>query len=286
MYDPQAVGFWAVVSVANFRGDNDTEQMSLSNIEGNYARQKPAELMGALEGLVCNKATPTLENVRQIPKVLLSTQENTQDLLGALQASTQAATPRASAPTTPESSGSGKRSQTGGKAPRAEHSKKYADKTVELTSEDDEGDSSSSTEDEEELPSHQPETKQRASPPIAAKPAKGLVQTQLTASLGSSKKRKLEHVSTEDNEEATTIRFSGSNMTQAQLNKLVETAFLKAQNEPEASDGEPKAKRGRKVGSKNLVTKPVKAVVVKPGSSASSEQKGKPLFMNGPDNVF
>ena len=96
----------------------------------------------------------------------------------------------------------------------------------------------------------------------------------------------MEHVSTTDNEEATTIKFSGGNITTAQLEQLVETAFLKAQSEPEAPDGEPKAKRGRKTGSKNAVTKPVKAVVVKPGSSASSEQKGKPLFMNGPDNVF
>ena len=82
-----------------------------------------------------------------------------------------------------------------------------------------------------------------------------MVQTQLTASLGSSKKRKLDHVTT-DTEEATTIKFSGGNITKKQLEQMVENAFLKAQNEPEAPDGEPKAKRGRKAGSKNLVTKP------------------------------
>ena len=126
VFDPNAVSFWAVVPVANFRGDNDTELMSASHIEGEYVRMHPTQLLATLEGLISVAATPTPESLRPSPKILLTSQQDTQDLLGALQASTQAATPKASAPTTPESSGSkGSRKQTGGKAPRAQHTQQY-----------------------------------------------------------------------------------------------------------------------------------------------------------------
>ena len=81
VYDPTSVGFWAIVPVANFRGAEDSENMTLSNIEGQYAQNKPSELLGILEGLISILNVPTPENVRPSPKILLNTQQDTQDLL-------------------------------------------------------------------------------------------------------------------------------------------------------------------------------------------------------------
>ena len=288
VFDPNAVSFWAVVPVANFRGDNDTELMSASHIEGEYARMHPTQLLATLEGLISVAATPTPESLRQSAKILLNTQLDTQDLLGALQASTQAATPKASTPTTPESSGSkGSRPQTGLKAPRAQHTQQYAQKAVDLTSDDESSDSTTTDEEEDELQSHQPEPKQRASPPTTTtKPGKTLVQTTLTTDLTSAKKQKLRHVSTNDDDEATTIKFSGGNISKAQLEQMVEKAFLKAEAEKGEDAEAPKPKRGRKPGPKSSAVTAVPDKGVKASSSASTEQKGTPLFMNGPDLFF
>ena len=65
------------------------------------------------------------------------------------------------------------------------------------------------------------------------KPIKpGFVQTKLA--LGSSKKQKFTHVSSTDDAEATTIRFSGGNISKQQLDKIVEKAFLEREAQKEA----------------------------------------------------
>ena len=71
VYDPEAVGFWAVVSIANFHNDGDSENMTLSNIDGTTSRNKPKELLSHLDGLISILSQPTKETVRSAPKLLL-----------------------------------------------------------------------------------------------------------------------------------------------------------------------------------------------------------------------
>jgi hypothetical protein len=83
-----------------------------------------------------------------------------------------------------------------------------------------------------------------------------------------------------DDENQTTIHFSGSNMlTSEQLNSIVEERFLKHVADKEAE----KPKRGRKPGAQGKKDKvvPMFDKAGKATSAASTEQKGTPLFMNG-----
>ena len=59
VYDQDDSPFWAVVAIANFRGEGDEENMTLSNVSGTTGRTKPKELIGHLEGLVSTEAPPT-----------------------------------------------------------------------------------------------------------------------------------------------------------------------------------------------------------------------------------
>ena len=113
-----------------------------------------------------------------------------------------------------------------------------------------------------------------------------MVQSQLA--LGSSKKQKSAHVSTTDDEDATIIRFFGGNIiSKAQLDKIIEKTFLEreAQKEAEEAEAGPK-KRAKKGSSKSTAVTPKFGKSGKPSSAASTEQKGTPLFMNGPDMFF
>ena len=121
VYDQEATPFWAVVSIANFRGEGDEENMTLSNVSGTTGRQRPKELLGHIEGLISTDPQPTKDAPRSKPKDLLNSTPTTQDLLKDLQAVTQATTPKAARPNTPESGGSkGSRATLAGKAPRAQ----------------------------------------------------------------------------------------------------------------------------------------------------------------------
>ena len=284
MYDPQAQAFWGVLSVANFRGAGDEENMSLGSINGKYARQKPKDLLTHLEGLVSILSVPTAESLQAAAQQLQdATPESTQDLLSALAQTTQTTT-KPSGPSTPDSIGSNRtHKSTGGKAPRVQPpTQVYAGKVVDVTDDDtssDEGDSSGS----EGLQSGQPE---RKSPPVPVKPIKPggkLVQTKLqAASLTSSKKRKLEHIVTTDEEDATVIRFAGGNLSKEALNKIVEKAFMEKMAETEAEQEGGPTKRAKKGPAKTGKVSPAFTKAGKPSSAATTEQKGTPLFMNGP----
>ena len=279
VYGTDNVGFFAVVPIANFRGAGDDEKMNLSNLDGKTARNKPLELLKHLEGLVSILEQPAPEIVRPAanssPKVRDRLTQETENLLGQLASATQPPTPTSQAnksrASTPESLGSSKsRMQTGGKAPRPENTKTYLDKEVLVTSESEtsSGDGLSS---DDEIQCAQPASK----PPKVVK-AKTMVQTTL---LPNSKKQKLQHLATVDDENQTSIHFSGSNMITAdQLNSIVEERFLKHVADKEAE----KPKRGRKPGpQKKDKVVPMFDKAGKASSAASTEQKGTPLFMNG-----
>ena len=81
------------------------------------------------------------------------------------------------------------------------------------------------------------------------------MQTKLTGGLVSSKKTKLSHVSTTDDDDATTIKFSGGNISRAQLNELIEQRFLQqAAEEEDAPAKKGKVKKGKV---KSSVEKPM-----------------------------
>ena len=139
----------------------------------------------------------------------------------------------------------------------------------------DEGDTTS---DEEDIQSGQPEPSRLPVPSKPVKPRATFAQTTLTGGLVANKRAKLTHVSTEDDDEATVIKFSGGNLTKAQLNELVERRFLEQTMEEESGEGSPKkAKKNKKEKGK---PKPMFTKAGKPSSAASTEQKGTPLFMN------
>ena len=279
VYGTDNVGFFAVVPIANFRGTGDDEKMNLSNLDGKTARNKPLQLCSHLEGLVSILQQPIPELLRRAantsPIVKDRLTQETETLLGQLAAATQPPTqpptPTSQASksraSTPESQGSKAHMQTGGKAPRAENQQRYLDKQVHVSSE---SDSTSGTSSEDEIPCAQPSK---------AKPApKAKTPTMVQTTLGS-KKQKLQHLATVDDENQTSIHFSGSNMiTAAQLNSIVEERFLKHVADKEAE----KPKRGRKPGpQKKDKVVPMFDKAGKASSAASTEQKGTPLFMNG-----
>ena len=273
--------FFAVLPIANFRGAGDDEKMNLSNLDGQTARNKPNDLVRHLEGLVSILSTPDIAPTPPVantsPKLREKPTQETESLLGQLAAATQPPTPKSqqtvSRASTPESMGSNKtRPQTGGKAPRVQiPTKPYANKEVELVSESDSS-SDAGLSSGDEIPSAQPPPQ----PKPKAKPPKFVQQTLISA-----KKQKREHIATVDDDTATTLHFSGGNMlTKEQLGELVENAFMKHVAENAAE----RPKRGRKPGpqAKKGKASPMIDQAGKESSAASSEQKGTPLFMNGP----
>ena len=256
--------------------------MNLSNLDGQTARNKPSELFKHLQGLQCILSPPNVEvsppSANTSPKLREKPTQETEGLLGQLAAATQPPTPKSQAnvsrASTPESMGSNKtRPQTGGKAPRVQPTKPYANKEVEVTSEDDSS-SDAGLSSGDEIPCAQPQPQPKTTKAKSPK----LVQQTL---ISSSKKQKLKHLATVEDDTATTLHFSGQNMfTKEQMGELVENAFLK--HVAEKADEKPK--RGRKPGpqAKKGKTSPMFDQAGKESSAASSEQKGTPLFMNGP----
>ena len=261
--------------------------MTLGNINGVTGRQKPKDLLAHLDGLISTTPQPTKElPSRSTPKDLISSTPSTQDLLKDLVATTQVTTPKATRPNTPESGGSkSSRATLGGKAPRVQvASRPYEDKQIELTSEEDESEEEESGEDE--IQSFQPETSSSSQPPAkVAKPKTALVQTNLMGGFVSSKKQKLSHMPTTEDDDATSLKFSSSNIQMEQMNKIVESMFLAREAQKAAEEeSAPKKKGKRGLGTKaSKVPKFDKAG--KASSAASTEQKGRPLFMKSP-HVF
>jgi hypothetical protein len=271
--------------MANFRGEGDEENMTLGPINGETGRKKPSELLTHFDGLISTSPQPTKELVpRSKPKDLISSTPTTQDLLKDLVATTQVTTPKATRPNTPESGGSkSSRTTVGGKAPRVQvPTKPYGDKNIELTSEEDESGEDESEEDE--IQSSQPATSSSSQPPLKlGKPKGALVQTNLLGGLGSSKKQKLNHVSTTDDADATTLKFSSSNMQLEQVNKIVEQLFIEREAQKAAEEeNAPKKKGGKKGSGQKTDIHPKFDKAGKPSSAASTEQKGRPLFMKSP----
>ena len=89
----------------------------------------------------------------------------------------------------------------------------------------------------------------------------------------------MSHVSTEDDDEATTIKFSGGNISRAQLNEIIEKRFLEQHMQEESGEDAPKKSKSKKTKGK---PKPMFTKAGKPSSAASTEQKGTPLFMKRP----
>ena len=138
----------------------------------------------------------------------------------------------------------------------------------------DEGDTTS---DEEDIQSGQPEPSRLPVPSKPVKPRTTFAQTTLTGT--SNKRPKLTHVSTDDDDEATTIKFSGGNISRAQLNEIIEQRFLEQHMQEESGEDAPKKGKSKKTKGK---PKPMFTKTGKPSSAASTEQKGTPLFMNRP----
>ena len=286
LFDKKHVGFWAVLKVANFRGTGDDEDMILSHINGHEARNKPKELFTELEGLVAIIAQPTSASLRPSPKVATPQAMSTQELLVGLQSATQTSTASARSPTpsTPDSQGSKASWPTiSGKAPKQHNQPQAKPQQREEDSDSESSTKCTSSEEEEsdeveEIQSVQPNLKKRKTP--SGKP-KTLVQSTLLGG-GKSRVTVYPNRTVEESDEATTIRFSSGNFSQAQLNELVEKKFLEMQNEE--ADAKASTKKGAKKGGKTKLPVPkAQFFKGKPSSAASTEQKGTPLFMNGPD---
>ena len=127
-------------------------------------------------------------------------------------------------------------------------------------------------------------TSSSSQPPLKlGKPKSALVQTNLLGGLGSSKKQKLNHVSTTDDADATTLKFSSSNMQLEQVNKIVEQLFIEREAQKAAEEeNAPKKKGGKKGSGQKTHIHPKFDKAGKPSSAASTEQKGRPLFMKCP----
>ena len=281
LYDAKAAEYWAVLAVSNFRGVNDTENMMLGKIDGPYARSKPKELLSSLQGLLSITQPPTPESILRP----LGSSQSTQDLLVALQASTQ---PGSRSPSTPDSQRSTvSRPTTSGKFPK---SQSPPANPIEVASSSDnntsdvEGDTSPS---EDDLPSHQPsppKQKRKAPSGKGTNPAKKLAQQTLQNMLGGNKVRKTTDAAS--NIDASTLSFSGGNLTLETMAKFLENAFISnAAAAQVPTDGKKKAGGLGKGGKKRDVEvsdEEQGSKVKKLGSSATTEQKGTPLFMSTP----
>ena len=284
VYDAKAMEYWAVLAVANFRGVNDTENMMLGKIDGPYARQKPKELLASLQGYLAISQPPTPDSMVRGPP-------STQDLMASLLATTQASS---SSPRTPDSQRStASRPTTSGKFPKSQPPPKtHIDvNSSEENNTSDEGDSSSS-EDEDELQSGQPspdkkKRKRKAPSWKGQHPAKGAAQQTLQEMFSGTKKpRIVQSTDGASNIDASTISFSSSNLTLEAVSKFLEKKLTEHAAAAQApTEGKKKGGGGLgKVGKKKEgdVTGKAKGVKDKAGSSATTEQKGTPLFMSRP----
>ena len=285
VYDAKAMEYWAVLAVANFRGVNDTENMMLGKIDGPYARQKPKELLASLQGYLAISNPPTPDSI-----LLGRGNSSTQDLLASLLATTQASS---SSPRTPDSQRStASRPTTSGKFPK---SQPPAPTPIDVNSSEenntsDEGDST--TEEEDELESTQPSPakmkKKRKRPSGKGQhPAKAVAQQTVLEMFSGNKKPKIVH-STDggSNIDSSTISFSSANLTLEEVSKFLEKKFTEqAAAAQSPTDGKKKGGGGLGKGGKKrelVVTGKAKGVKDKAGSSATTEQKGTPLFMSRP----
>ena len=281
-YDAKAAEYWAVLAVANFRGVNDTENMMLGKIDGPYARQKPKELLASLQGYLSITQPPTPESIVRP----LGSSQSTQDLLSALQASTQAGS---GSPRTPDSQRSNlSRPTTSGKFPKSQPAPAASidlASSEENDSSDDEGDTTPS---EDELPSAQPSPKKKRKAPSGkgTTPAKKLAQQTLQSMLGGNKNKVVHSTDAASNIDASSLSFSGGNLTLEAMSKFLENAFIaNAAVAQVPTDGKKKGGGLGKGGKKRdvVVTDEEKgSKVKKAGSSATTEQKGTPLFMSRP----
>ena len=282
VYDQDDSPFWAIVAIANFRGEGDEENMTLGNVSGTTGRTKPKELFGHLEGLVSTQPAPTKGAPPSKPKEAMNSAPQTQELMRELLVSTQVGTPKATRPTTPDSGGSkSSRPTMGGKAPRQQPATQtFGDKQIELT--DSSAEENEEGSDEDELQSFQPESTTSSQPqPKQGKPRTTLVQTSLAGGLASNKRAKLAQVPTTDTDEATTLKFSGSNVNLVEMNKMVENMFMAHVAQKEAEEESAPKKTGKK-GKGKSATDPKFTKAGKASSAASTEQKGRPLFMKCP----
>ena len=87
---------------------------------------------------------------------------------------------------------------------------------------------------------------------------------------------------TTDTDEATTLKFSGSNVNLADMNKMVENMFMAHVAQKEAEEESAPKKTGGKKGKGKSATDPKFTKAGKASSAASTEQKGRPLFMKCP----
>jgi hypothetical protein len=237
------------------------------------------------QGFVTISQPPTAESIVRGPTIQLAGTQSTQDLLGALAASTQTNSKAASSPDSQRTNSS--RPSTGGKFPRSQ-SPQAQPAPIDLgsdsstTSEDDEGDS------EEEIPSSQPtpikENKRKPVPPKGAHPAAKLAQTTLGQMFPSAKKPKIVKTSSEaDGIQESAIKFSGSNLSLEAMTKFLETAFIAnaagMENRVEFAQTKKGGKLGRGGKLRDVAIKE-QGKEKKVTSCATTEQKGIPLFMN------
>ena len=282
VYDAKAIEYWAVVAVANFRGVNDSENMMLGKLDGPYGRLKPKELLASLQGLCAISLPPTPDSMVRPT----GSSQSTQDLMAGLLASTHTSS---SSPRTPDSQRStASRPTTSGKFPKSQHLPSVAIdvNSSEENSTSDEGDDTPTEDEIESAQPSPPKDKKRKAPSgKGTHPASKLAQQTVQQMFASNKKPKLMH-STDDaaNIDESAISFSGANLTLEAVSKFLEKKFMEnAAAAQVPTDGKKKASLGKGGKKGDLVVTPkAKGAKVKAGSSATTEQKGTPLFMSRP----
>ena len=86
-----------------------------------------------------------------------------------------------------------------------------------------------------------------------------------------------------EDDEATSLKFSSSNMQLEQVNKIVEQLLIEREAQKAAEEeNAPKKKGGKKGMGQKSNKDPKFDKAGKPSSAASTEQKGRPLFMKSP----
>ena len=159
-YDNDALEYWAVLSVANFRGAGDSELMTLGNLDGKYCRSKPKELLTSLVGYVAISQPPTKDSIIRGPTIQISATQSTQSLMGELAASTQTQV-SAKAASSPDSqrTTTSQRSNLGGKFPRSQSPQAKAAAVIDVEESDtneSSQDDSDEGDDDGSIQCHQP----------------------------------------------------------------------------------------------------------------------------------
>ena len=294
-YDNDALEYWAVLSLANFRGAGDSELMTLGNLDGKYCRSKPKELLTSLLGYVAISQPPTKDSIIRGPTIQISATQSTQSLLGELAASTQTQV-SAKAASSPDSqrTTTSQRSNLGGKFPRSQSPQAKAAAVIDVEGSDtDESsqDDSDEGDDDESIQCHQPSPvkpkpvkpipKKRKAPVDGVNPAVGakqLAQKKLGAGFSANKKAKIAPSKTASADKAAdnSIAFSGANMNLEMITKFLEQKlFADAKTREIEESKKPGKAKGLGKGGKARDAVP-KAVA----GCATTEQKGTQLFMN------